>query len=140
RRRPPRAARQHEPGRAGPVPGRPGHPNAAAGTRRHHRGTGRRMSVPGPEGSLVTDHDYDYVIVGGGSAGCVLAARLSEDPGARVLLLEAGPPPDAIEIAIPAGMNRLWQGRYDGNFSTVPQERAAGRGIYWPRGRVLGGS
>ncbi|HEX4832848.1 MAG TPA: GMC family oxidoreductase N-terminal domain-containing protein [Trebonia sp.] len=83
---------------------------------------------------------YDYVIVGGGSAGCVLAARLSEDPGTRVLLLEAGPEAAADQIAIPAAMSRLFKTRYDWNFTTVPQERAADRTVYWPRGRVLGGS
>jgi choline dehydrogenase-like flavoprotein len=83
---------------------------------------------------------FDYVIVGGGSAGCVLARRLSEDPGTRVLLLEAGPPADAVEIHIPAAMSRLYQSQYDWNYVTVPQERAGGRTVYWPRGRVLGGS
>jgi choline dehydrogenase len=83
---------------------------------------------------------FDYVIVGGGSAGCVLAARLAEDPGVRVLLLEAGPDPDAEEIRIPAAFSRLFQSRYDWNFVTLPQERADGRAVYWPRGRVLGGS
>jgi len=83
---------------------------------------------------------YDYVIVGAGSAGCVLASRLSENPDARVLLLEAGPPDTADEIHIPAAVNLLFQTAYDWNYQTVPQDRAGGRSIYWPRGRVLGGS
>jgi choline dehydrogenase len=83
---------------------------------------------------------YDYVIVGAGSAGCVLASRLSENPGSRVLLLEAGPPDTADEIHIPAAMNLLFQTAYDWNYQTVAQDRAGGRSIYWPRGRVLGGS
>jgi choline dehydrogenase len=83
---------------------------------------------------------YDYVIVGAGSAGCVLASRLSENPDSRVLLLEAGPPDIADEIHIPAAINLLFQTAYDWNYQTVPQDRAGGREIYWPRGRVLGGS
>jgi choline dehydrogenase len=83
---------------------------------------------------------YDYIIVGAGSAGCVLAARLSENPAARVLLLEAGPPDAADEIHIPAALNLLFQSTFDWDFWTVPQDRAAGRAIYWPRGRMLGGS
>jgi choline dehydrogenase len=83
---------------------------------------------------------YDYIIVGAGSAGCVLAARLSADPGVSVLLLEAGPPDDADEIRAPAALNRLFQTAYDWNYRTVPQRRAGGRTVYWPRGRVLGGS
>jgi choline dehydrogenase len=83
---------------------------------------------------------YDYVIVGAGSAGCVLAARLSENPATRVLLLEAGPPDTAEEIHIPAVQSLLFQSAYDWNYQTVPQERVAGRSIYWPRGKTLGGS
>jgi choline dehydrogenase len=83
---------------------------------------------------------YDYIIVGAGSAGCVLAARLSADSGVSVLLLEAGLADDADEIRAPAAVNRLFQTSYDWNYQTVPQHRAGGRTVYWPRGKVLGGS
>jgi choline dehydrogenase len=83
---------------------------------------------------------YDYVIVGAGSAGCVLALRLTEDPATRVLLIEAGPPDDADEIHIPAALNLLLRTSYDWDYATVPQDRAAGRRIYWAQGRTLGGS
>ena len=83
---------------------------------------------------------YDYVIVGGGSAGCVLAGRLSEDRDARVLLLEAGGPNTQAEIHIPAAFSKLFQGSLDWNYHTTPQPGAAGRALYWPRGKVLGGS
>jgi choline dehydrogenase-like flavoprotein len=83
---------------------------------------------------------YDYIIVGAGSAGCVLATRLSADSGVKVLLLEAGPPDDADEIRAPAALNRLFQTNYDWNYGTVPQHRAGGRTVYWPRGKTLGGS
>ena len=83
---------------------------------------------------------YDYIIVGAGSAGCVLAARLSADSSVNVLLLEAGPADDADEIKAPAALSRLFQSAYDWNYTTVPQHRAAGRSVYWPRGKVLGGS
>jgi choline dehydrogenase len=83
---------------------------------------------------------YDYVIVGAGSAGCVLASRLSENPDARVLLLEAGPPDTADELHLPAAVNLLFKTAYDWDYQTTPQDRAGGRRIYWPRGKVVGGS
>ncbi|AKJ06103.1 choline dehydrogenase [Archangium gephyra] len=83
---------------------------------------------------------HDYVIVGAGSAGCVLAARLSEDPSTRVLLLEAGGGDDRREIHIPAAFGKLFQTEVDWNYRTEPQPHLAGRSLYWPRGKVLGGS
>jgi len=83
---------------------------------------------------------YDFVIVGAGSAGCVLAARLTEDPTCRVLLLEAGPPDRKLEIRIPAAFSKLFKTRYDWAYETVPQEHLDGRRCFWPRGKTLGGS
>src|SRR5260221_12494911 len=67
---------------------------------------------------------YDYVIVGAGSAGCVLAARLTENPAASVLLLEAGPPDTADEIPLPAALNQPFQNTYDWGFRTCPKSKA----------------
>jgi choline dehydrogenase len=83
----------------------------------------------------------DYVIVGGGTAGCILAARLSEDPSVRVTLLEAGPEDRNLWIHIPAGYARLFQaGTFDWKYATEPEPELGGRSVNWPRGKVLGGS
>ena len=85
--------------------------------------------------------EADFVIAGGGTAGCILAARLSEDPSARVILLEAGPPDRDKWIHIPLGYARLFgTGRYDWRYETEPEPNLDDRRIHWPRGKVLGGS
>ncbi|MFY2762920.1 GMC family oxidoreductase [Arenimonas sp. MALMAid1274] len=84
---------------------------------------------------------YDYIIVGAGSAGCVLANRLSEDPGTQVLLLEAGPSDWHPFIHMPAGLAKLvGQKGVNWDYSTAAEPQLAGRHLWWPRGKVLGGS
>ena len=87
------------------------------------------------------DGDYDYIIVGAGSAGCVLANRLSADPSRRVLLLEAGGRDDWIWYHIPVGyLFAIGNPRSDWMFKTEPEEGLNGRSLNYPRGKVIGGS
>ena len=83
---------------------------------------------------------FDVVVVGAGSAGCTLAGRLSEDPSLRVLLLEAGGSDDVLEVQIPAALYKVWRTRRDWNYATDPQPGLGGRELFWPRGKLLGGS
>src|SRR5215813_11033470 len=101
-------------------------------------GPGRGFWCNSSGRNVVSPH-YDYIIVGTGTAGCVLAARLSEDPHTRVLVLEAGGPDRAMEIRIPAAFSKLFKSAVDWNFCTEPETNANNRQLYWPRGKVLGG-
>ena len=89
----------------------------------------------------MTIDEYDHIVVGAGSAGCVMAARLTEDPGTRVLLLEAGPPDTSPWIHLPIGYGKtMWDPAVNWGFHTEPEPGMNGRRIYWPRGKTLGGS
>jgi choline dehydrogenase-like flavoprotein len=93
------------------------------------------MSEPELDGSA-----YDYVIVGAGSAGCVLAARLSEDPDVSVCLLEAGGADSSDHVRIPVAGGDLRRGQRDWDYDTHDEPHCNGRRLYLPRGRMLGGT
>lgn len=98
------------------------------------------MQVDGGPGAGAMSGRFDYVVVGAGSAGCVVAARLSEDPTVRVLLLESGRADTRPEIAAPPAWPTLWGTDVDYSYETVAQRGTGGLAHRWPRGHTLGGS
>lgn len=90
----------------------------------------------------MTTKTYDYIIVGAGSAGCVLANRLTEDPSIKVCLIEAGKKDTSLLVRMPSGLGQILPhaGTYNWGFETEPQKHMNGRRLYWPRGKGWGGS
>ncbi|HSP53256.1 MAG TPA: GMC family oxidoreductase N-terminal domain-containing protein [Cryobacterium sp.] len=109
---------------------------------RQRRGTSAARAAHTESGdteSFATE-SFDYVIVGAGSSGSALAERLSADGTTSVLLLEAGPTDRKPEIHVPAAFSQLFRSALDWSYDTTPQPTLGGRRVYWPRGKVLGGS
>jgi choline dehydrogenase len=99
------------------------------------------LALPRAQRMASSGSCFDYIVIGAGSSGCVLANRLSADGQAKVLLLEAGPKDNYIWIHIPIGYGKtMFHKTYNWGFYTDPEESMHGRKIYWPRGRGLGGS
>jgi len=100
-------------------------------------GSPNQIVFPKPQPTPLEDITYDYIIVGAGSAGCVIAARLSEDPSVKVLLLEAGGEDlDNPEIAVPAAAAHVMKTDADWIFNCEAEPNTNHRVHYWPRGKV----
>lgn len=101
----------------------------------------RQQYIPGHESTMTSQAEYDYIVVGGGTAGCVVAARLSEQRAVRVLLLEAGSEDRSFWIHVPLGFPKLYgHPTLNWRFETAQEPQLDGRTLYQPRGKVLGGS
>src|SRR5258708_19813510 len=85
----------------------------------------------------MAEESFDYIVIGSGSAGGVVAARLSEDPSVSVLLLEAGPEDDDDMIHLPIGWTTLFKTKWDWGYRTTPQKHLGGRRADWPRMKAL---
>src|SRR5262245_42173315 len=94
--------------------------------------TSRPGTLPGLKGGF----DYEGSRIGAGSAGCVLAARLSEDAAVQVALIEAGPIDDAPEVHTPVAFSQLFKSEFDWDYSSEPEPALLGRRLYLPRGKV----
>ncbi|KAJ3522291.1 hypothetical protein NM688_g8894 [Phlebia brevispora] len=104
------------------------------------RGRRSRSSSGAGRNALGVTNIYDVVIVGGGTAGCVLASRLTEDPSISVLLLEAGTSAKGLQFAeVPVALIRFVRSKWDFGLYTEPQAHAAGRKCMWPQAKLLGG-
>jgi choline dehydrogenase len=87
----------------------------------------------------MAEESFDYIVIGSGSTGGVVVARLSEDPSVSVLLLEAGPVDDDDMIHLPAAFSTLFKTKWDWGYKTTPQKYLGGRRADWPRMKALGG-
>src|SRR5450631_1646688 len=104
-------------------------------------GSRNGIASPKVQAKLPTMRLFDYIIIGAGTAGCVLAERLSSDPRRRVLILEAGGSDARFWIRTPIGYGRTFaDASVNWKYQTAPCPGLNGRTMYWPRGRVLGGS
>lgn len=115
-------------------------PQRLRGTSIRHASSSTASRRPSLRPLCSSDPGYDYVIVGGGAAGCLLANRLSADDTNRVLLLEAGSGKQDKTIRVPAGITRLFKSDYDWNIYSTPQQQLDLRSLYLARGKVIGGS
>lgn len=97
-------------------------------------------TAPPAPASIDSMESYDHIVIGAGSAGCAVAARLSEDPTCRVLLIEAGGSDRRLEIRAPAAFGQQFHTKVDWDYYTEPEPAAGGRRIYLPRGKTLGGT
>eukprot|EP01025_Chloroclados_australasicus_P036179 TRINITY_DN367_c1_g1_i1.p1 TRINITY_DN367_c1_g1~~TRINITY_DN367_c1_g1_i1.p1 ORF type:complete len:618 (-),score=80.66 TRINITY_DN367_c1_g1_i1:475-2328(-) len=118
-------------------------PNGRLGSRNLNRCMKRKLHrfvTISANSNPVSGEKFDYVIVGGGTAGCVLANRLSQDQDKKVLVLEAGQNNKSFTVKAPAGIAKLFKSPLDWNLYTIPQATATNRNIYVARGKLLGGS